>query len=68
MKINFSIEKPSDWGRVTTQDIKNAGGISLLTYYKGSLLSCLRAVYRGIEFSPLILTYQILNGGKNGSQ
>lgn len=46
--IKLSIKTSSDWGRVTTKQINELGGGTLLSgYYKGSLFSCLRSVYKG---------------------
>lgn len=43
------IRKPSDWGKVTTFQMYDVGGCSLLTsYYNSSLYACLQSVYRGL--------------------
>lgn len=47
IKSQFQIEAPSDWGKITTNDIQKAGGSAILKYYKGSLFRCLQSVYPG---------------------
>lgn len=47
VKVKHNITEPNDWGKLTTRDIKKAGGISLLKKYKGSLFACLQSVYNG---------------------
>lgn len=52
VKKKLNIKEPSDWGKITIKDMRKVGGGSLLTgYYKGSILACLRSVYKGISFS-----------------
>lgn len=45
------ISKPSDWGNVTIQQIKESGGNSLLKCYSGSLIKTLEGVFPGSIFS-----------------
>lgn len=47
IKIKMNIKNPKDWGKVTISQIRELGGGSLLTYYGGSTISCLQAVYKG---------------------
>lgn len=50
LKIKFNIRKPSDWGNVKIQDVRDAGGSSLLSYYyNSSLFTCLRSIYKGFK-------------------
>lgn len=49
VKTKFQIKKPSDWGKLSTQQFIKAGGATLLTkYYDDSLFKCLQSVYDGI--------------------
>lgn len=43
----FNIKNPQDWGRITTSQVCEAGGVSLLSMYHGSLFTCLQSVYKG---------------------
>lgn len=47
---NFDVKEPRDWGRVTIQNIHELGGTSLLSYYNGSLFSCLQVIYQGFAW------------------
>lgn len=45
---DFNIRNPSDWGKLTTRDIRKSGGVSLLSnYYNNSLFRCLKSIYTG---------------------
>lgn len=55
ISLKLKIKKPSDWGTVTNQIFCALGGTSLLSYHKGSLLLCLKSVYKGF-FHLLRLT------------
>jgi hypothetical protein len=45
----LNIKTPSDWGKVTNQQLFEHGRSSLLGhYYNGSLFKCLQSVYKGI--------------------
>lgn len=61
----LNIKKPSDWGKLTLQQIHQFGGASLLnTYYNDSIFACLQSIYTG---SPLWLDdKKIPIGKKNG--
>lgn len=49
MKQRFQIKKPSDWGKVTIQQVEEAGGATLIkNYYESSLFKALTSVYPGI--------------------
>lgn len=50
MKLKFNIEEPGDWGKVSIQDFREENGASLLSYYKNSLYSCLKHIYKGLNF------------------
>lgn len=47
LKQKFDIKSPQDWGRITTQCVRDTGGIAILNAYKGSLFRCLQSVYQG---------------------
>lgn len=47
LKVKFQIREPSDWGKVTIQDINAHGGASLLKYYQSSLFKCLQSIFTG---------------------
>jgi hypothetical protein len=49
VRKKFDIKKPSDWGKLTTIDLKKIGGSSLLSRYQGSLFKCLKSIYKGKE-------------------
>lgn len=52
----FKILKPSDWGKITNQEICSAGGKSLLRNYNNSLFSCLQSTFKGEGYSLLDVT------------
>lgn len=43
-----NIKKPSDWGKITQEEIIDLGGRSFLAQYSGSLIAGLQSVYKGI--------------------
>lgn len=46
--MKFNIERPSDWGKISTSKIHEAGGGALLVhYFDGSLFKCLQTTYQG---------------------
>lgn len=46
----LKITNPSDWGKITTTQIIESGGGTLLNdYYKGSLFNTLQSVYPGMQ-------------------
>lgn len=47
LKVQFSIINPSDWGKLSTSNIKKAGGATLLSFYRDSLFLCLQDIYKG---------------------
>lgn len=47
IKKRFNIQEPTDWGKVSVRELKNAGGESILRRYQSSLLNCLKSVYGG---------------------
>lgn len=52
----LNIQNPRDWGKITTSQIHEIGGGSLLTtYYNGSLFYCLQSVYKGSNLIHLKL-------------
>lgn len=49
--FKLNVKNPSDWGKVTTQQIHNLGGGSLLSHrYRDSLFHCLQSVYKGTAY------------------
>lgn len=48
LAIELSIKKPSDWGNVTIQQVKEYGGNALFSSYGDSLLRTLKIVYSGL--------------------
>lgn len=48
VKQKCGIKDPSDWGKLSMQDIEREGlSILLTSYYHTSLFNCLKAVYQG---------------------
>lgn len=47
---NFKITVPSDWGKITTKQLEEAGGKTLLQYFDGSLFKCLQSVYSEVDW------------------
>lgn len=43
----LGVQKPSDWGRVTLDQIRKQGGASIVSVYRGSLFRLVRNVYKG---------------------
>lgn len=44
--LHLNIQKPSDWGKITSSRIFELGGVTMLkNYYKGSLFACLQTLY-----------------------
>lgn len=39
----FNIRSPSDWGKVTWDQVREGGGVGLLSRYGGSLFSAVKA-------------------------
>lgn len=50
LESKLGIQEPSDWGSISIQKFKNAGGASILSYYQNSLFKCLRSTYSGSKF------------------
>lgn len=50
LQSKLGIQEPRDWGKISIQDIKNAGGASILSYYNNSLFKCLKSTYLGLKF------------------
>lgn len=47
--IKLNIKTPSDWGKVAIRHVYSLGGYGILSYYNGSLFTCLQSVYKGIS-------------------
>lgn len=46
--LKLDIKKPSDWGAVSVDQIRELGGHLLIkSYYQGSLFQCLQSLYPG---------------------
>lgn len=53
----LEIEHASDWGKVTTAQVYELGGGSLLSnYYNGSLFACLQSVYKGLPVTTKLIS------------
>ena len=48
LQKRFDIQYPKEWGRVTLQQVIEAGGTGLLHYYQGSVYGALCSIYPGI--------------------
>lgn len=62
----LGIKSPKDWGKITHRELREVGGSGILNYYNGSLLDCLRSVYKGIQRDSEH-NLKTLRGRKNGS-
>lgn len=50
VKMKYQIKEPSEWGKITIQDIRELGGGSFLSYYyNNSMFRCLTSVYPGFH-------------------
>lgn len=54
----FQITTPSDWGRVSTADVKKNGGASVLRHYFGnSLFKALKTVFPGTHYFDSLIYF-----------
>lgn len=49
LKTKLCIHKPSDWGKVTRDQISAYGGRALLNHFHGSLKRALKEIYPGFR-------------------
>lgn len=46
--LKLNINNPSDWGKISTRELRRAGGASLLNCYNNSIFETLQSIYEGI--------------------
>ena len=59
LQNRFDIQHPKEWGKVTLQQVIEAGGVTLLDYYQRSIFKTLCSIYPGIYLLMILMTLEL---------